>query len=139
MRSSVTIALCPSEASTRAHVSDAVKTLRKNLTPLSSILPPQMKTHELKIWPQYFFHLVRGSKTAEFRKDDRSFEAGDLIHFREWVNGVYTGEEAYCVILHVDRGEIIPEGYALLSIARAHISRPTGLACEQVSPPTDSE
>lgn len=43
-----------------------------------------MAKHELKTWPQYFERLLSGEKTFEVRKDDRGFQAGDLLVLREW-------------------------------------------------------
>ena len=52
-----------------------------------------MKTHELKIWPDFFSPIVTGEKTFELRKDDRGFKAGDVLWLREWGKGEYTGRE----------------------------------------------
>ena len=38
-----------------------------------------MKTHELKIKPQYFWDIDCDIKTFEVRKNDRNFEVGDII------------------------------------------------------------
>lgn len=94
-----------------------------------------MKTHELKVWPRFFEALIGGIKTAEYRKNDRNFEAGDLLRLREYnpETKSYTGQETHCVILHVNEGEPIPQGYALLSITRANIVRPLGSAHEQMN------
>lgn len=43
-----------------------------------------MKTHELKILPQYFKAVQNGSKTFELRKNDRRFKVGDTLILREW-------------------------------------------------------
>ncbi|WP_410744599.1 DUF3850 domain-containing protein, partial [Clostridium neonatale] len=50
--------------------------------------------HELKVWPQYFGRILDGSKTFEFRKDDRGFELGDTLILREFEPGVrdYSGQ-----------------------------------------------
>lgn len=42
-----------------------------------------MKTHELKIAPEFFDAVVRGDKTFEVRRDDRGFKVGDLLHLQE--------------------------------------------------------
>lgn len=46
-----------------------------------------MKVHELKVWPQYFRNVLDGSKTFEFRKDDRGFEVGDTLILKEFEPG----------------------------------------------------
>ena len=43
------------------------------------------KIHELKIYPQYFRAVLDGSKTFEFRKDDRGFEVGDTLILKEFI------------------------------------------------------
>lgn len=41
-----------------------------------------MQIHDLKL-NQLYYHAVKdGDKTFEVRKNDRNFQAGDLIHFR---------------------------------------------------------
>jgi len=43
-----------------------------------------MKVHELKSWPKSFAPLNAGQRHVELRRDDRLFEAGDIIIWREW-------------------------------------------------------
>lgn len=40
--------------------------------------------HELKTWPAYFDRIEDGSKTFEIRKNDRGFQAGDMLRLREF-------------------------------------------------------
>lgn len=51
--------------------------------------------HELKILPEFFEAVESGKKTAEIRRDDRKYAAGDELTFREFVpegsGGGYTG------------------------------------------------
>ena len=42
-----------------------------------------MKTHDLKILPEYFEAVTSGMKTFELRKDDRGFATGDHVDFWE--------------------------------------------------------
>lgn len=42
-----------------------------------------MKLHELKIKEEYFNAIIRGEKTFELRKNDRDYQVGDLIHFKQ--------------------------------------------------------
>lgn len=74
-----------------------------------------MKTHELKILPEHFGPVIDELKTAELRKNDRNFKAGDLMILLEW-NGEYTGDACERVITHVaDVSSYLP-GYVLLSM-----------------------
>lgn len=54
-----------------------------------------MKTHELKIWPEYFKAVKNGTKTFELRKNDRDFKVGDILVLKEWKPGLIdsTGPE----------------------------------------------
>lgn len=61
------------------------------------------RTHELKIWPQFFHDVVTRKKTYEVRVNDRAFQVGELIHLREWdpVAKDYTGERCLVKIVHL--------------------------------------
>jgi Domain of unknown function (DUF3850) len=43
--------------------------------------------HELKTWPEFFARLVSGEKTFDVRKDDRGYQAGDVLVLREYDPG----------------------------------------------------
>lgn len=43
-----------------------------------------MKTHELKIWPEYFEAVKEGRKTFEVRENDRHFKEGDTVVLKEF-------------------------------------------------------
>ena len=45
-----------------------------------------MKTHELKILPEYFKAVEDGTKTFELRKNDRGFKLGDLLQLNWYSN-----------------------------------------------------
>lgn len=81
-----------------------------------------MKTHILKVLPEYFQALVhpdpKQRKTVEIRKDDRGFQVGDRLVLREYnPEKGYTGEEVSMWITHILRDPpYIPEGYAALSV-----------------------
>ncbi|WP_461632044.1 ASCH/PUA domain-containing protein [Labilibaculum euxinus] len=40
--------------------------------------------HLLKILPEYFEEVVKGTKTFEVRKNDRGFEVGDILILAEY-------------------------------------------------------
>jgi hypothetical protein len=40
--------------------------------------------HELKTWPGHFQHILDGTKTFDFRRDDRGFMPGDTVLLREY-------------------------------------------------------
>ncbi|HMB06943.1 MAG TPA: DUF3850 domain-containing protein [Isosphaeraceae bacterium] len=78
------------------------------------------RTHELKSWPDQFQAMWIGLKRAEFRRDDRGYEVGDLLDLREWdpATGRYTGFRLTARVTHLVRGPKyeIPLGYAVLSV-----------------------
>lgn len=62
-----------------------------------------MVRHYLKIWPDFFTALVDGDKNFELRKNDRSFQVGDILHLREYdpVTKTYSGHEAVRWVTYV--------------------------------------
>lgn len=88
-----------------------------------------MKTHELKIWPEFFDAVEGGGKTFELRKNDRGFKVDDCLHLREWnpKTGQYSGRETRRIVVYMlehrdgagcaaDFG--LKDGYAILAIAK---------------------
>ncbi len=50
--------------------------------------------HEVKSWPEFYREIVTGSKKHDLRRaDDREFEVGDIVRYREWdpLRQIYTG------------------------------------------------
>lgn len=83
------------------------------------------KTHQLKIRPEFFQAVIKGTKKSEFRRADRNFAVGDFLCLNEYgpcehdpqVIG-FTGAVVYALITHVtDLHEWAP-GYVMLSIQR---------------------
>ena len=80
-----------------------------------------MKTHELKILPQYFEDIVFGKKNFEIRKDDRGFSVGDKLVLKEWDNGEYSGRQVdrYVSYIHHGCGEFgISPDYCIMSLEK---------------------
>jgi hypothetical protein len=79
-----------------------------------------MAEHALKTWPRSFRAIKDGSKSLEFRRDDRGYAAGDVLHLREWdpQRAEYTGDELRVVVSDIEReaGFGIPEGFVAMSV-----------------------
>lgn len=72
-----------------------------------------MKTHELKILPQYFRDVRAGRKTAEIRFDDRDYMIGDRLVLKEWKprKKVFTHHEIPVKVVGMTRlNHVIPDG-----------------------------
>jgi hypothetical protein len=88
--------------------------------------------HVLKCWPTEYVAMVNGTKTAEFRFNDRGYKVGDLLLEREWDHRhlKYTGREALFVVTHVVEGEWgIPAGYCMMSVVRVQAEAESSAPC----------
>lgn len=74
-----------------------------------------MKTHKLKILPEYFNPVVAGEKTFEIRRNDRHFKVGDKVQLCEYENGEYTGREVVKEITYIT-GYAQREDFVVFSI-----------------------
>jgi hypothetical protein len=78
-----------------------------------------MNTHELKSWPGQFQAMWTGLKRAEFRRDDRGYQVGDLLDLCEWdpSRQQYTGFRLTARGTHLVRGpELeVPAGFVVLA------------------------
>ena len=84
------------------------------------------KVHELKVLPDYFLAVSEGKKTFELRKDDRGFEAGDLLLLREWDGEKYSGRSVNCKVTYILKGfQGLETDYVILSIVLDNNTRPT--------------
>lgn len=83
-----------------------------------------MTTHELKCWIGPFEAIVKGEKTFEYRKSDRDFKVGDVLHLREFQPNIrpiekwgYTGREHYVRVTYImEEGFGLPLEYCIMSI-----------------------
>lgn len=76
-------------------------------------------THTLKIIPEYFIPLERGIKNFEIRYNDRNYQVGDVIEFREYFPDVkeYSGEWIMAKIIYIlDNQQFLREGYVALGL-----------------------
>lgn len=80
-----------------------------------------MKTHELKIWPQYWEAVRANQKTFEVRKHDRDFKVGEGIWLCEYdpEQEAYTGRAWIKKITYILQGGQfgIEEGYCVLGLS----------------------
>lgn len=73
-------------------------------------------THELKTWPDFYEAILDGRKNFEVRRDDRGFQAGDLVYLREYdpaSGGRYTGRSLQARIGYVLSQPVGREGATL--------------------------
>jgi hypothetical protein len=82
-----------------------------------------MTVHELKIWPDGYKAVLNGTKTAEWRLNDRNFQVGDILYLRAWVPQTrqYMLEASTIVeVTHIVKGSVfgIPKEYCMMSIRR---------------------
>ena len=74
-----------------------------------------MKTHNLKIEPEYFEDILSGLKTFEIRKDDRGFGVEDELTLMEYYDGKYTGATLVVIVTYISSFEQ-KAGYVVMSI-----------------------
>ena len=60
-----------------------------------------MKLHVLKIERNYYDAVMCERKKAEFRKDDRDYKEGDLIHFTNTQGDEFEGMFNLFIITHI--------------------------------------
>lgn len=63
-----------------------------------------MRHHELKVWPAHYQPKLDGVVQYDVRLNDRSYQKGDIITYREWDPDTkeYTGRTSAWGITHVD-------------------------------------
>lgn len=79
----------------------------------------KMKTHELKILPEYYEEVALYRKTFEIRRNDRDYQVGDKLILKEYYKGKYTGREVTRYVSYIYHGDGtygLPEGFCVMSI-----------------------
>lgn len=78
--------------------------------------------HELKAVDPHFDEVAEGRKTFEYRRDDRAYAVGDILHLRQYdaLTDSYSGFEVRVRVTHLLRGPTwdVGNGYVIMSVAR---------------------
>jgi hypothetical protein len=75
--------------------------------------------HRLKTWREFYPDVVYGIKPFEVRKDDRGYEAGDVLLLEEFDKDTqeYTGNESRYLVTYILRDPaFVKEGYCIMGI-----------------------
>lgn len=76
--------------------------------------------HALKTWMPYFQDILDGTKTFEYRKNDRNFQRGDIVILNEWnqTTEEYTGRKYPFRIKYIIYGGQfgIPKDYCIMGV-----------------------
>ncbi|WP_294854301.1 DUF3850 domain-containing protein [Oscillibacter sp.] len=71
--------------------------------------------HRLKTEPKYFQDTQNGLKDFEVRRNDRDYQAGDLLELAEWTPEGFTGRTLTLRIKYLlDDARFCKEGYVVL-------------------------
>lgn len=79
----------------------------------------QPNVHDLKTWSGFFWQVQRGVKPFELRKNDREYQAGDILILRDYDQEAqcYTGHVLVAVVTCViDDATFLQPGYVALGI-----------------------
>ncbi|ATX62690.1 DUF3850 domain-containing protein [Yersinia hibernica] len=76
-----------------------------------------VKTHQLKILPEYFQAVIEGRKKAELRTNDRNFKVGDYLLLAEWDGGTdeYSGRKIVVEISDITQCDFAAPKLVMLS------------------------
>lgn len=77
-----------------------------------------MRIHPLKTDAEPFAAVQARTKTFEFRRNDRDFQAGDLLVMCEHTDEGLTGKYVIARATYILRGPLygVPEGYVVMSL-----------------------
>ena len=70
--------------------------------------------HNLKIEPNYLDNLVSGIKKAEIRCNDRDYQRGDVLRFKDYRHSETI--EHFFEITHIHSGLGLERNYVMLSV-----------------------
>lgn len=73
--------------------------------------------HDLKIEKQYLENLVSGKKRCEIRFNDRDYQVGDVLHFKEYFFDGNVIDRNFKVT-HIHSGLGMADGFVVLSVKR---------------------
>jgi len=99
----------------------------------------KMKIHKLKTWPIFFQAILDGTKTFEFRLNDRRFQVGDKLDLMEYDPDAegYTGRHCHRFVSYVlDANPFFDfKGHVILGLKPVEIPEIT----ERFKKPTDKQ
>ena len=68
-----------------------------------------MITEYIQTQPRDFIDITRGIKRIEIRRNDKDFQVGDCLYFREFEDGKSMGNFATTKVTYIIRHEDFPE------------------------------
>lgn len=100
---------------------------------------PDMATHRLKTWPQFYEAVVSGWKLFEIRKNDRDFKLLDFLLLEEWEpeTRMYTGRAALAQITYITDFAQKP-GFVVLGIRVSGAKNTPGDNARNLGTPTSA-
>ena len=69
-----------------------------------------MRIHRVKCFNRWFNEVTSGLKMFEVRRNDRDYQAGDLIELNETKDGEYTGRAAMFEAAYILQSSEFPDG-----------------------------
>ncbi|MDQ6418688.1 DUF3850 domain-containing protein [Paenibacillus sp. LHD-117] len=78
-----------------------------------------IKTHELKVWPEFFKPLWNDTKKFEVRRNDRGYQVGDRLLLKEWNPEFqeYTGVMVFKRVTYIlDDPALCKSGFVVMAI-----------------------
>lgn len=94
----------------------------------------RVRVHRVKVWPEVAVALHAGKKTAELRRHDRDYRAGDILELVEFEPRTCRSASSHIwmitgVLLPKDSFGALKAGYCMLSLRRAphHVDAIVGM------------